>query len=310
MAPNILPPLINRARESGFTLVELLVGLVLTLFIGTIALTFMVSSTQSFKAQSTDSISQENARFVLELLSQNIKLAGLNPENSINVSLGGIYSGSTCLANSEASIVNGQTNPCTVDEVAGGSDRFGVDFVATEDFVGCNGTNIAISSGDSKVFANIFWTADIDDDGVRSLYCQTYNVTDQQIEGAAAPLIDGVDVIQVQYGVDVPPSAFGALDTVIDRYQSFSNLTTDADNLVSAEGDATVTTTVITRRVKAVRIALLVGSGVVSGTAATLEATEEVKNRSYNLLDGPTVNFNDGVFRQMYSTTVSIPNAF
>ena len=55
----------NKTSMSGFTLVELLVGLVLTLFISAIAITYMISTSQSFKAQTNDALSQENASLLL-----------------------------------------------------------------------------------------------------------------------------------------------------------------------------------------------------------------------------------------------------
>ncbi len=297
-------------RQSGFTLVELLVGLVLTLFIAGVALTYMVSSARTFRTQSTDSISQENARFALELLAQNVRLAGLDTENEFKTRLAGIYNGSKCEANSEASIVDGKDKPCTVDELSSGSDRFGVDFVANAnvDIVGCNGQSLRFTT--RKILVNLFWTADLDGDGIRSLYCQTYNFTDDKIEGSAQPLIDGVDVMQVQYGVDVPGlDSFGVLDTdtVIDRYQSYTNLMADSKNQeVAVSEDGPISPTLISQRVRAIRIALLVGAGTRSNAEAR---TEEKKKRTYQLLDGPSVEFDDAIYRQIYTTTIVLPNS-
>ena len=212
---NFFPSL--RKAQGGFTLVELMVGLLLTAFIASLALTYMVSSTRSFRAQNSDSVSQENARFALEILSQNIRLAGAtNPRNGLPTALDVIYRGSPC-PNNEGSITSSGGTRCTVDELANGSDRFGIDFVATGTFDGCNFTSITVSGTQEKRFANIFWSADRPDGG-RSLYCQTYNITDSQPEGAAVPLIDGVERIQAQYGVDSDG------DGVVERYVSISTL--------------------------------------------------------------------------------------
>ncbi|RBP52658.1 PilW family protein [Arenicella xantha] len=267
--------------NSGFTLVELLVGLFLSLFIGGMALTYMVSSSRTFRIQTGDSISQENARFALEIISQNLRLAGINPSNSFANKLDVVYNGDNCPAN-ESSISNGDSQGCTVDELANNSDRIAVDFIADSSFTGCNFAAVTVPLGIEKRYANVFWTADLDNDGVRSLYCQTYNITDSQIEGPAAPLIDGVDRLQAQYGVD------NDQDDVIDRYQSYTNLTP-----------------AFSSRVKSIRFALLVGSGVDLDAGAN---TEDNIERKYQLLDGPEISITDRVKREIYSTTVMLPN--
>ena len=277
------------AKQTGFTLVELLVGLVLTVFISAIAITYMVSSSQAFRVQTNDSLSHENARYALEVLSQNVRLAGLNPQNDITQQLDVVYLGTGCEAGNEGSNSGSAAGQCTVDDLSNSSDRFAVDYIADSDIEGCNGAEITASIANQVRVANIFWTADLDNDGVRSLYCQTINVTTGSDEGTdARPLIDGVDAMQVQYGVatdvNVDPNNY------IERYQSFSNL---------GAGDNT--------NVKAIRIALLINSGL-SGVGDT--QLEDPVNRQYQLLDASVDINDDRVFRQVYSTTIAVPNTF
>lgn len=283
-------------KISGFTLVELLVGLLLSLTIGSLALTFMVSSTQSFKVQSNDSVSNENARFVLELLSQNIRLGGLNPDNDFTFNLDVIYNGNLC-PNTEAGISDGDDQACTVDNLANQSDRFAIDFVTTEDITGCNGQAITVPTGSSIRVAYVFWVADLDDtpDGIRSLYCQPINLTTELPIGTALPLVDGVDRLQVQYGVDTL-DASGNSDGFVDRYQSYTNLVATSPT----------NPTLVTRQVKTVRFAILVNSGL----ADTESNSEVAENKTYQLLDGPAVTINnDQILRQVYSSTVMLPNS-
>lgn len=284
--------------SAGFTLVELLVGLFLSLVIGTLALTFMVSSAQSFKVQSNDSISNENARFVLELLSQNIRLAGLNPDNDFTFNLDVIYNGNLC-PNDESGITDGDNTACTVDNLANQSDRFAIDFVATDANVvnACNGQTITVPTGTSVRLAYVFWVADLDaiPDGIRSLYCQPIDLTAETPIGNPLPLVDGVDRLQVQYGVDVLDAA-GTSDGIIDRYQSYTNL-------VAA---APANPTLVTRQVKTVRFAVLVNSGLANNDSNT----EQPINTSYQLLDSPAIQINnDRILRQVYSSTVLLPNS-
>ncbi len=284
---------INQQLQRGFTLVELLVGLVLTLFISAIAITYMVASSQSFRVQANDSLSQENARYALEILSQNVRLAGFDPLNNIGTNLDVIYTGTGCEAAEQGQ--NSGTEICTQDGLTANanginSDRFAVEYIVDGNFTACNGALINASPVNTQRLANVFWTADIDLDGVRSLYCQTINVNGgNNVGGAPAqPIIDGVDAIQVQYGVAENP------DGLIQSYQSYDNLI--AGGLVAQ-----------TRNVKAIRIALLVNGGFASAGDSQLEVTQD---RTYQLLDA-TVSVNaDRLLRQVYSTTIATPNNF
>ena len=292
----------RKLRQAGFTLVELLVGLALTVFISAIAITYMYSSTQVFRVQTNDSLSHENARFALELLSQNIRLAGQNRPTDISTTLDVVYNGTACTAD-DASNVNGNTSRCTVDTLiadAGtlASDRLAVDYLAISDITGCNGTVFNATTLAPLHLVNVFWVADLDANGISSLYCQTIDATANGASnvngGTAQPLIDGIDAMQIQYGVST-----GAGTELIQRYQSYTNLI--------AQGGVAAT-----RNVKAIRLALLVNSGLGSqdGDGNAEVSLEIADNRTYQLLD-ETLNIDDDqVFRQVYSTTIAIPNTF
>lgn len=282
--------------SNGFTLVELLIGLVLSLFIAGVALTYFVSSSKTFRAQTSESVIQENARFALELLSQNFRLAGMNPSNDFSTKLDVIYNGNRCGADEAGVNDNASgTSACTREgqTVTGStvpnSDRVAIDYVldATNstsniNASGCNGSFIQVNAGTKVHLASTFWTADIDNDGVRSLYCQTINLDTGLAEGSAAPLIDGVDRMQVQYGVDDNENG------IIERYQSYSNLgATKID------------------KVRAIRLALLINSGL--GFQSDTVTEKEVE-RKFTLLDAPEEKFEDYQLRNIYTTTVALPN--
>lgn len=276
--------------NGGFTLVELLIGLMLSLFIAGIAITYFVSSSRTFKAQTAESVIQENSRFALELMTMNFRLAGMNPGNDLVVAekLQTIYSDNRCAAG-EAGLSDGAsgTSACTRDGNNPNSDHVAIDYVlkAKEQELnakGCNGSDVQVPENSTLHLASVFWTADIDNDGIRSLYCQTLNVDTGQAEGIAVPIIDGIDRLQVQYGID------NNKDGVIERYQSFTNLgSTNVDKVV------------------AVRLALLISSGlgVESDTV-----TEETITRSFTLLDAPAEEFEDYRLRNIFTTTVALPN--
>lgn len=273
--------------SKGFTLVELLIGLVLSLFIAGIAITYFVSSSKTFRAQTSESVIQENARFGLEILSQNFRLAGMNPSSIKDGEIDILYTGKKCGTGENGLSHNASGSAsCTLEgkTVTGGtpanSDRIAIQYALTQSTTGCNGFVLNVSGAYQK-FASVFWVADIDDDGVRSLYCQTMDSENGQAKGNAVPLIDGVDRMQIQYGIDEDN------DGVIERYQSYKNVSSKLPSI------------------RAIRVALLISSGlgVESDTV-----TEEDKVRKFTLLDAPEEEFDDYKLRSIYTTTVALPN--
>lgn len=300
--------------SKAYTLVELLVGMLLGLFIIGLSFTYMVSSSSTFKVQTNDSMIQENARFALDLITQNIRMAGSDPTNDFNNQLSVFFDDPICSPN-EAGVAPGATGntPCTTDNLGvSGSDRIAIDFIVTANLTTCNGTVI---NADGQRYSNAFWTADIDGDGVRSLYCQTYQVVTGAPSialGNPLPLVDGIDRLQVQYGIDTTgPNVAGTNppDGVVDRYVSYTNL-----GLRGFNGT----------QVRVVRIAMLINSGINATQTAggltgqqTQGATVQganvqntvIADRNYTLLDAPTEQINqDQVFRQIFSTTILLPN--
>ena len=169
-----------------------------------------------------------------------------------------------------------------------------MDFLIDADFSTCDGAVVNASRFNIVRLANVFWTADLDNDGVRSLYCQTINVNTNSVAGVAQPIIDGVDAIQIQYGVAANVEDDPA--NLIQRYQSYTNL-------VAGIADPSIRT----QNVKAIRIALLVNGGFAGDADSQLEIEQD---RNYQMLDASVAIDDDRVLRQVYSTTIAIPNNF
>ncbi len=79
----------NRIAQLGFTLVELLVGMVIGLFIAGGLIAIVVTSTSAYNVQIDHARVNENARFAVEFLSRDVRMAGYfgcldNPANVIN----------------------------------------------------------------------------------------------------------------------------------------------------------------------------------------------------------------------------------
>lgn len=288
----------------GFTIIELLIGLLISLFIIAVSLTYFVSSARTFNLQTNDNVIQENARFALEILSQNIRLAGLNADNDTSANLTGLFVQSIC-ETGEAGSTNGNSGSqiCTKDgandTTDNNSDRIAVDYVLRNPASTCNGSDVTQAmldaNGGSIRLANIFWTAQSDNglNNQRALYCQTYQVSEliafdgtftisAAALGTSLPLVDGIERMQLQFGSDSND------DGVVERYQSITNL-----------GVANVNS------VRSVRVALLINSGIGIDDVANTEANT---GRAYTLLDAPTETFTDSILRQIFSTTILLPN--
>jgi len=284
----------------GFTLIELLVGLSLGIFITGVAFLYFVSSSQTFRVQTNESLIQENARFAIEVLTQNLRLAGLNPNNDLSLSMNlgsGFGSRSSfCSADEQGLADRGSGNTqCTVDNLgnnASASDRISVSYILEADdgmpiaAQGCNNGQINVPAGGRIRLANTLWTAPSPNNaanGARSLYCQTYNLDTNQALGVALPIVDGIDAIQFQYGIDSINN-----DGLVDTYQS---ITAVGGNVAA---------------IKTVRMALLISSGLAIDDESN---TDTPFDRTYSLLDAPPIFIaRDRKLRQIFSTTVLLPN--
>lgn len=296
-----------KQEQAGFSLVELLVGMTISLFVAGVAIGYLISSGRSLTEQTNSDFTQENARFAFQILSANMRLAGLNTSANPNSQVAGVYTGTICDASVDKAPEEPAVSvtPCIEDttpvyqayarddkgilvaSTTPDSDRVAVDFV-TDSFVTCTGSQI--SSEQSIV--TVFWVADVDADGVSSLYCQAYaspfNLVTKaydayQLSGTVTPLVDGIDSMQVQYGVDSDD------DGDIETYSAFANI--DPANL---------------DKIRAIRVGLLIGSGQ---TVPSAQSTEKREARTYQVLDGEYESLDtDGQLRKTASTTIFLPN--
>jgi len=234
------------------------------LMIGAAAM-LMLSNRSTFLAVDTSSRIQENGRFALSILADNIRMAGFyDPVTSGPSNF--MFNG-TC----------GTFNPCTANGAGTASDRIAVMFNPPGDNErDCTGAATDDSAAEANnTFANVFYLV-TGANGVNSLVCRGYNTSTGAWNAAAQPIIDGIDAMQLQYGV---------LDT--DQVESYVS----ADR-VTNWGE-----------VRSVRISLLVSDGAPTGSA-------EQETRSYDMADAGTLTFTDKYQRRLFSTTVVINNAF
>lgn len=296
-------------QTKGFSLVELMVGMTIGLFVASIAVGFLVSSSRSLSQKTGLDLVQENTRFALEVLSTNVRLAGLVNTTNLdvpdaidpvftreNICTAGATSYNTAVSAIAAGVCNVDNQDYTAANVYS-SDRIAIESVTSDSFLACSGN--LINPADTISVVTVFWVGDTDGDGVSSLYCQTYtaqfNVATKdfdayQLNGATIPIIDGIEMLQVQYGVDTDE------DGDIDTFQSFPYLTV-------APGSAQ------TDNILAIKFGLLVSPGQSITSEQNADGDAAVQ-KTYRVLDGyfQTPDATDRVFRQVTSFTIFLPN--
>jgi len=256
------------SSQKGLSLVELLIAMVLGLLLTAGALEMMLASRSLNRTTDDSSRIQENGRFALQFLAQSIRMAGYNVSIDAN---GKPFWDGAC----------GALDPCTADGGGSNSDRIAVVLDPSND-ADCLGVAVATL----KVIANVYFVADIDGDGVSSLYCDGLDIANNiwlssgTANSVPQPLVDGIENIQVLYG-DADPSS----NNEITRYIS-------ADQVNAASSWQNVGT---------VRIALLANNGQQNGNSDNI-------TRNFRLLDATDLVFNDKHSRQAFTSTIAVNN--
>lgn len=252
----------RKNRQSGLSLVELMIGIALGLLLTGAALSMLIVSKETYRTTNTLSRVQENARYALDTLAKSIRLAGYrDPE--YGGTLDPIYDGEC-----------GSFDPCTENGAGNASDRIALwldpppnDGTETD----CTGSVIEAEQD----IANVYYVAETADD-VFSLVCRGYDVGDGSWVASAQPLIDGIDRLQILYGLIEGGR--------INQYVS-------ADRVPEWH------------QVGAVRVSLLVSTGQETGSS-------DEKVREFLLLDAEPLVVEDRHERKTFSTTVAIHNQF
>ncbi|MDP2244420.1 PilW family protein [Pseudomonas sp.] len=267
-------------RQCGMSIVELLVALVISLLLMTGVVQVFLSSKQTYASNESASRLQENGRFALEFIAQSARHAGYVEAANLSVSL------PSTIASPGNGICN-DSGTCSSQGVDEESDN--VAFVLQpriqdnlrRDCLGVNGTGTH-AINDTDIIINQFVIIEADPANGEphpALGCRSRNTRGGWVTGATAQrLIDGIDALQVQYGIST-----GGDTSSVNQYVS-------ADRVSNWEN------------VLAVRIAVLANSmNAVSPPAPA---------RQYVLLDAAPISFNDGKSRQIFTTTIKLRNTY
>lgn len=287
-------------KIKGFTLVELMITLVLSLMITYAIAQVLISSNRSSVTSDGMSQSQETGRFVMSFLADQIRRAGLDSITNDNVTAPAFVS---CADPNMVALLDfGGTagnHMCSFESNLGGDpavnpgDRLAIAWVPTvpaggaADIRDCTGTG---GYAVDDIILNVFWIERDDASGMNSLFCQGHKFDGAAIILPSNPpqaIANGVDSMHILYG-----EATQVLPLNKER-----NVTQYVHGGLPADGGVTNWD-----QVYAVKVSIL--------TRSLTEVTNAVEQRRYVLLDAPTYNLTDAVNRQVFNSTFVVNNYY
>ncbi|WP_071871945.1 PilW family protein [Atopomonas hussainii] len=272
--------MISRKNNAGLSLVELMVGLALGLILLLGVLQVFLASRQTITTNDAMGKLQENGRFAMEFLARGVRLGGYQEPNSTATQKPFTVMPESCGISAAS---NGA--PCTSNRIGSGinSDVLSISYEpplidgARRD---CAGNTV--SANQTIIVSYFILAADASAGSPQpSLACSSYNKTTGSWITQNQRLVDGIENLQVLYGI----SSTGDAKSV-NEYVSADRVT--ARNKWS--------------EVLAVRISVLANS--LDAVSPTPPA------RNYYLLDANPVAANDQLARQIFTSTIQLKNTY
>ena len=296
--------MINNTKQRGFTLVELMITLVLSLLITYGIAQVLISSNQNSSSSDGASQAQETARFVMNFIGRQIRSTGINSmsdreltsRTAMGCDVADLNANNACSFNNDAGATEANI---TVGPGVLSGDRLALSWIPpsvdltypprspvdpspvfpsiTTD---CTGAVLPGFTPNTMII-NTFWVSFDQDSGTNSLFCQGRqfdNVTQTIIPpaGAAQVIANGVEAIQFLYG-----EATNAASDDVTRYVN-ANEVNDWN------------------RVFAIKVSVM--------TRSLGDITNSVSTKQYVMLDSDIYTFTDAINRQVFSSTFFIPN--
>lgn len=262
-------------RQAGISLIELLVALVLGLVLLLGISQVFLSSRQTFATNEAMSKLQENGRFALEFIARSARQAGyLSPGSTLDMP----YPAEPVACG----LGTTSSNPCAVNGTGSGSSSDRVSFTSEPILTDgalrdCAGTTVTTN----KVIINSYFIIAADANNPQpALACSSYNRTDSAWITQNQRLIDGIESLQILYGINTTGNSKS-----VNQFVSANRITNWGNVL-------------------AVRIAVLANS---------LDDTNPAPpQRNYYLLDAApaTPAAGDKKARQIFTTTVHFKNVY
>lgn len=275
----------NQSKQTGLSLIELLIAMLIGLFLLAGIASSYVSSKSSSVKRDQASLLEDNGRLVLEIISKSIEHTGYNPKGAplypFILNPADVVS-DTC-PDGSLNVVDTGIFKTTANDATVVGDSLGVIFHGDGSvFSDCSGGALPMGcrlspgpvppknddSNSSRIY-NSFYV----DDATKTLQCAGSR------NGASQTIAEGIENIQFLYGVDTIGN-----DGLVDRYMNA------ADVAAPDQWNSVVS----------IQVAVLVRS------LKWVKRTPESK--TYSLLDAVVVSPNDRYQRAVFSTTVRLRN--
>ena len=283
-------------KQSGFTLIELMIAGFIGIFIFTGLLNLLITTNKSVTLSDSLSQNQETGRFTMNYLTSFVRRAGYTEDFTAFTPPLFIESGEntdspiTCTGNQAdvCALNNPITNPVTMvgDRLSIPMDIGGDN---GDEIRSCTGTIIGgngawANSGPQRI-VNVFWVSATADNN-RQLLCRTFNRnTNNWIENQAVSIINNIERLEFQVGI-----ASDAEESSASRYVSVNTITDDS--------------TITMDFIRSIRISIL----TTSQDDLNNDSQSTLRERSYGLLDAPEFTIKDRNLRNVFTNTIELPN--
>ncbi|MFC3681227.1 PilW family protein [Bacterioplanoides pacificum] len=271
-------------RQSGMSLIELMLAAALSLIISYFIMNIMITSSRTTSTAEGLSQAQETGRLVMDWLDGEISIAGYNSNYKSTASMAPMAA--LCTSTDVPPANNAH---CTFDATnnTNGGDRLAIirttggDSAAERDLRTCGGEKLDTTiTDDMKQVIDVYWvslnTGDTDPTNDYQFRCVTYDEAGIK-QGSAQTIANGIESMQILVGV------------------SDGSGTGNMVNFISANRVADWNS------VTAVRIALLAREFSENNTLSQ-------ESRAYGLLDSVPADYDDTIARYVQNGTIWFPN--
>ncbi|NVK38520.1 MAG: PilW family protein [Gammaproteobacteria bacterium] len=278
-------------KQSGFTLIELMIAGFIGIFIMTGLMNLFITTNKSVTLSDSLSQNQETGRFAMDYLTKFIRRAGYSEDFTNFVPPIYLASGSGTLAitctgtQADACAINNPTtSPATIL-----GDRLSIPFSvggnADDVTRSCTGSIVGGTANGPQNLVNVFWVS-AETANLRELRCRTFNRDTNDWLDDPVSIINNVERFEFQVGI-----ANSENEKFVSRYVSIDTLQADASININ--------------NIRSIRIAILTTS---QDELDDKKVQSTNRKRTYNLLDAPVFSIEDSNLRNIFSNTIELPN--
>lgn len=208
---------VNKLLEKGFSLIEFMIAIAISMIVLLAVSIAWQTGMVTQQAQTDNSRLNETVRFAVDLLSREIRQAGLTNKASNPPEL------NFCSTASTLGAIAGINDPATIDPTFTGmkisgtaipvlnlSDAIRVRYYGEDPNAGgvANGTSLSTDCLGNTVPSRtlvedtLYVASDPKNNGEPALWCHTSNPNPLSVANNPAPIVSGVESLQILYGLD------------------------------------------------------------------------------------------------------------